>query len=72
MYMQTNNQCHILNLVEGTKIKVVTGNRSMIIHYAETFVIPANTKNYTLINLGDTEAKVIQSNVKPNFCSTRF
>ena len=72
MQLQTNNQCHILNLVEGSKIKVITGEKSMIIQYAETFVIPSNTKKYTLINLGATEAKVIQSNVKPDFCSTRF
>jgi predicted NBD/HSP70 family sugar kinase/mannose-6-phosphate isomerase class I len=68
----TNNQCHILNLVEGSKIKVITGNKSMVIQYAETFVVPANAKKYTLINLGETGAKVIQSNVKPEFCSTRF
>jgi mannose-6-phosphate isomerase class I len=72
MQLQTNNQCHILNLVEGSKIKVITGEKSMIIQYTETFVIPSNTKKYTLINLGATEAKVIQSNVKPDFCSTRF
>lgn len=72
MQIQTNNQCHILNLVEGYKIKVITGDRSIIIYYAETFVIPANAKSYTMINLGDTEAKVIQSNVKPEFCDTRF
>lgn len=68
----TNNQCHLLNLVEGSKIKVITGDKSMVIQYAETFVIPAKAEKYTMINLGDTEAKVIQSNVKPEFCNTRF
>lgn len=72
MHVETNNQCHILNLVEGSKIKVVTGERSLVIQYAETFVIPSKAKTYTLINLGDTEAKVIQSNVKPDFCGTQF
>ncbi|MDC0635246.1 ROK family protein [Flavobacteriaceae bacterium] len=72
MEVKTNNQCHILNLVEGSKIKVIAGDRSMVIKYAETFVIPAKAESYTIINLGDTEAKVIQSNVKPEFCNTRF
>ena len=72
MEVNTNNQCHILNLVEGSKIKVITGDRSMIIQFAETFVIPSGAKTYTIINLGDTKAKVIQSNVKPEFCDTRF
>jgi predicted NBD/HSP70 family sugar kinase/mannose-6-phosphate isomerase class I len=68
----TNNQCHILNLVEGSKIKVNTGEKSMIIQYAETFVIPAKTKKYTMINLGSTAAKVVQANIKPEFCNTKL
>ena len=44
----------------------------MVIHYAETFVIPANAKKYTIKNLGNEQAKVIQSNVKPEFCGTKF
>ncbi|WP_411031237.1 ROK family protein [Spongiimicrobium sp. 3-5] len=72
MEIKTHNQCHILNLVEGSKIKVVTGDRTIIIHFAETFVVPADTRTYTIQNLGDNKAKVIQSNVKPEFCSTGF
>ncbi len=72
MEVTTNNQCHLLNLVEGSKIQVITGDKSMVIQYAETFVIPAKAKNYKMINLGKTQAKVIQSNVKPDFCNTRF
>ena len=70
--IETNGQCHILNLVEGTKIRVITGERELSIHYAETFVIPAATQKYVLINMGKKRAKVIQSNVKANFCDTRF
>ncbi|WP_339893491.1 ROK family protein [uncultured Algibacter sp.] len=70
--VQMNNQCHILNLVEGTKVKVVTNNRTMEIHYAETFVIPAAVSEYKILNLGSQEAKIIQSNVKSEFCDTRF
>lgn len=70
--VKTNEQCHILNLVEGSSIKVITRGRSLIVQYAETFVVPSATNEYTLINLGDTQAKVIQSNVKPDFCDTEF
>ena len=67
-----NNQCHILNLVEGNKIQVVTNDRTMDIHYAETFVVPAAVGAYKILNLGGEEAKVIQSNVKPEFCKIGF
>ena len=67
--MKTNGQCHILNLVEGSKIKIITGNRTMVIRYAETFVVPADAQKYQLINIGNIKAKVIQSYVKPEFCN---
>ncbi len=68
--VETNKQCHILSLVEGEQIKIVTANRSMIINYAETFVVPADAKKYRLVNIGNTDVKVIQSYVKPEFCKT--
>lgn len=70
--IKTNSQCHILNLVEGEKLEVITNDRKMIVHFSETFVIPANVKIYKLVNVGTEEIKVIQSNVKPEFCGTRF
>ncbi len=70
--VKTKNQCHILNLVEGSQIKIITGQRSIIINFAETFVVPSAAGEYTMINLGNEIAKVIQSNVKPDFCDTRF
>jgi predicted NBD/HSP70 family sugar kinase/mannose-6-phosphate isomerase class I len=72
MEISTNGQCHILNLVEGTKISVITGDRELVINYGETFVIPSATDNYTLVNKGGQRAKVIQANVKPSFCDTKF
>jgi predicted NBD/HSP70 family sugar kinase/mannose-6-phosphate isomerase class I len=69
MEIATKRQCHILSLVEGSQIKIITEDRSMIVNYSETFVIPSDAKNYQLINLGNTEAKVIQSFVKPEFCN---
>jgi mannose-6-phosphate isomerase class I len=65
--IQNKHQCHVLSLVEGDKIKIVTEGRSMIVHYAETFVVPAAAQRYELINLGSTSVKVIQSSVKPEY-----
>lgn len=65
--IENNNVCHILMLVEGTMITVQTadGNSSNF-KYAETFVIPAAAKSYTLINKGNTRAKVVKAFVKDN------
>ena len=57
----------MLSLVEGDRIKIVTDGRSMIVHYAETFVVPAAAQRYELINLGSSSVKVIQSSVKPEY-----
>jgi predicted NBD/HSP70 family sugar kinase/mannose-6-phosphate isomerase class I len=67
--VETKRQCHILNLVEGSKIEVLTGDRILKINYAETFVIPAAVGTYRIINKGPGTAKVIQANVKPEFCN---
>ncbi len=62
---QTNNQCHILCLVEGTSIILETkhGLRQRF-SYSETFVIPAAAECYRLINEGPQTAKVIKAFVK--------
>ena len=67
LIVETHGQCHILNLVEGDQIKIITGSRTMIINYAETFIVPAAAQTYQLINLSNTAVKVIQSYVKPDF-----
>jgi mannose-6-phosphate isomerase class I len=65
---QTNNQCHVLSLVEGESIIVKTGNIEQVIHYAETFIVPANALTYTVINTGKSRAKVIKAFVKDECC----
>ncbi|MCO6149669.1 ROK family protein [Flavobacterium sp. NRK1] len=51
-YIETNNKCHVWMIVEGQSVKVVTENGiSQIFNYAETFVIPASAKSYTIYNL---------------------
>lgn len=64
----TNNQCHILSLVEGESIIVITNGLQQVIHYAETFIIPAAVKSYTLKNMGNGWAKVIKAFVKDESC----
>ncbi|MAU17107.1 MAG: transcriptional regulator [Muricauda sp.] len=70
MTVETDGQCHILNLVEGTKIRVTANGRSMDVHYAETFVVPAATGSYKIENLGEGTAMVVQSNVKQEISKT--
>jgi len=67
---ELHNQCHVLNLVEGTSIRVETADgRGQSFSFAETFIIPAAAQRYRLINTGNTPAKVIKAFVKPEFSS---
>lgn len=62
---QTDDRCHILNLVEGEAVSVETdyGYRAQF-NFAETFVIPAAAKAYRLINAGEQPCKVVVAFVK--------
>ena len=61
----TEDSCHVLMLVEGAYIELeIDGLKTGTFAYAETFVIPAAAKHYTLINRGDTIAKVIKAFIK--------
>jgi mannose-6-phosphate isomerase class I len=64
----TNNKCLVCSLVEGKCIEVFTGNRSIIINYAETFVIPASADHFKFKNKTDCKAHVIMAYVKPEKC----
>jgi mannose-6-phosphate isomerase class I len=65
--VQTNNTCHILMLVEGSSVAVETVDGTITtFNYAETFVIPAAAKTYTLINKGTAMAKVVKAFCKEN------
>ncbi|MCQ6961416.1 class I mannose-6-phosphate isomerase [Mucilaginibacter aquariorum] len=64
----TNDQCLILSLVEGESIIVKTGDLEQVIHYTETFIIPANAKTYSMRNNGNKKAKVVKAYVKDECC----
>ncbi|MBB3701342.1 ROK family protein [Flammeovirga yaeyamensis] len=66
--VELNNQCHIMSLVEGESITVVTNEKTFDINYAETFVVPAASKHYKLINTSGKRVKVIKSYVKSEEC----
>lgn len=58
----TNDTCHVLMLVEGSSVTVQTANGTKAtFSYAETFVVPAAAKQYTLINNGKGAAKVVKA-----------
>jgi len=63
--VETNNQCHVMMLVEGSAITIKTANGvEQTFAYAETFVVPAAAQSYTLTNLGKSRAKVIKAFLK--------
>ncbi|MEO5683235.1 MAG: class I mannose-6-phosphate isomerase [Chitinophagaceae bacterium] len=55
---ETSGSVHVLNLVEGREVIVESPDGSFdpfIVHYAETFVVPAQVKSYTIRPHGESE-----------------
>ncbi|RDY61573.1 class I mannose-6-phosphate isomerase [Flagellimonas nanhaiensis] len=62
MEINTNNQCHVLSVVEGTSVMLVTSKGiKQRFNYAETFVVPAACDSYSLINEGELPCKVVKA-----------
>jgi predicted NBD/HSP70 family sugar kinase/mannose-6-phosphate isomerase class I len=63
--VETGDQCHVLMLVEGSAVRVEIENGDKhLFHFAETFVIPAAAKRYTLFNESAARAKVVKAFIK--------
>lgn len=64
--IDTENQCHIMSLVEGERVLVQTfNNYSAVFHYAETFFVPAAAEKYMLENTTENVIQVIVAFVNP-------
>lgn len=65
--INTNDSVNVLNLVEGTAAVVESPDGAFSpfeVHYAETFIIPAGLKNYTIRPMGKEKIKVICAYVR--------
>lgn len=61
VFHNTNGTVNVLNLVEGREIIVESENQEFepyIIHFAETFIIPANISNYSIRPYGISEGNL--------------
>jgi mannose-6-phosphate isomerase class I len=57
----TNDSVNVLNLVEGKEAIIESPSNSFnpyIVHYAETFIVPASVGEYTVRPYGESEGKV--------------
>jgi mannose-6-phosphate isomerase class I len=62
--VNTSGKVHVLNLVEGEAVQIITQDSSAIYYYAETFIIPAAVIEYTIKNLGKSPIKVLKAFIK--------
>ena len=59
---KTQNNMHIINLVEGSKIKVIAkkNNHEVEIKYSETLLLPQSLNEYKILNMGKSLCKIIK------------
>lgn len=63
--IETQDKCHVWMLVEGCSVTLKTEDgMERDFNYAETFVVPAAAKRYTLVNKGNKPAVMVKSFVK--------
>ncbi len=65
----TEGTFHLMTLVEGTTIRIVTGSSTHPLRYGETVLIPAIVGKYTLVNESDdSPAILVKARVTPGTC----
>jgi len=60
VHHKTNDSVNVLNLVEGNEVIIESPNNAfkpVIIHYAETFIVPAGVEEYTIRPFGESIGK---------------
>lgn len=62
--VKASGKVHVLSLVEGDAVEVITKDQSEIFYYAETFIIPAVVEGYTIKNLSAAPVKVVKAFIK--------
>lgn len=63
-FHKTHGTVNMLNLIDG-KSAIIEGDfEPFIVHYAETFIIPASIKEYTIKPYGCDEIKVLKAYVR--------
>lgn len=61
---KTHGTVNMLNLVDGKSALIEGDFEPFIVHYAETFIIPASIKEYTIKPYGCDEVKVLKAYVR--------
>ncbi|HUZ61876.1 MAG TPA: ROK family protein [Hanamia sp.] len=68
IFIETKGQCHILMLVEGSQISIKANGQERIYNYAETIVVPAAIKKYSITYLGKEKGILVKAFIKDSFC----
>lgn len=58
--LNTNGGVHVLNLIEGREVIVESPTNAFdpfVVHYAETFIVPAEVGEYTIRPFGESKGK---------------
>ena len=61
---KTHGTVNMLNLVDGKSAVIEVDFEPFIVHYAETFIIPARIKEYSIKPYGCDEVKVLKAYVR--------
>jgi hypothetical protein len=65
---ETGGSVNVLNLVEGDEVTVEGDFPPLVVHYAETFIVPASVGSYTIRPSGPavgTQCATIKASVRP-------